>query len=883
MDLNIHETRFIPDKPKVLANEQIEIYIPTASYSKPGTASFDSKGFIVDAKGNVKLRRDSVRNVANFSVDWEEGYIYVTYDDGTKSTIKIPTKTNTLYVRNNLTSYIEITPSSFVLDENTGHWFVPFSPSETGFDNADFMASLELAGSVDDGYDINTTGFYTVVDSVFKGDDGSLLISVDNEDAKEQFYGRVLLLGGDIYTEAGEGGVSSGLGLGETAGTAYEGSKGKANAEAIKLLQTNKQDKLVAGANVTIEGNVISAVGGGTANEEDILNKILDPDNYPLSENTNENVYNIELEEGKLSRTDGSERDGEGGLRMQDYLSVNSFSTMTPVFETTDGVTDVCAIFYDSNYKFQSYAYIGNNVTFSISSSASYVRCYISTTDTTGTLTLNFGSKVNNATKAKHKKVYLADHGYSIYGAEIDDDDTMHKVVICAEGEDGNEYNITEIRAPDSDPKEATVCLMNSGNGITQFADFSSMVYKNKPEVVIVCQTRGGKQLPKFAVQFNDGDRKKGEEGDNGRVSKFTVHPNAIPIELTKDGIRVKTNNSDYFTEDDEYVTINLIDLLDQITALGTNKQDKLTAGDNIIISSDGIISAIGGSGTGGGLTQSQVESIVKNAIVDKQDKLVFDGTYDADSNKVATVQTVADKIAEVVAGADTSFDTLKEIAEWIKAHPEDVAELNTLVQENKDSIQSLESSKQDKLTAGDNITIHNGVISATGGGSEGGLGEASVRAIAQDEAGKALTEAKEYTDEKAVDSVGATVEGQELTVEIKDKAGNVIATTTVTLPSGGVSGDYVEKVSIANAIYGTDVNGNPKSYTLGSANSVARLDGHTRVQTSTAFAMEDWTALYSALMCWDLVKYATVAKKIPQMQLSDEQKADWRAWLGIE
>ena len=44
--------------------------------------------------------------------------------------------------------------------------------------------------------------------------------------------------------------VSKSIGLGETATTAYAGNKGKANADAIALLQSGKQDALVSGTNI---------------------------------------------------------------------------------------------------------------------------------------------------------------------------------------------------------------------------------------------------------------------------------------------------------------------------------------------------------------------------------------------------------------------------------------------------------------------------------------------------------------------------------------------------------------------------------------------------------------------------------------------------------
>lgn len=103
----------------------------------------------------------------------------------------------------------------------------------------------------------------------------------------------------------------------------------------------------------------------------------------------------------------------------------------------------------------------------------------------------------------------------------------------------------------------------------------------------------------------------------------------------------------------------------------------------------------------------------LKTSVAGKQDALVFDGTYNASTNKVATVQTVADSIAVIVAGANTSFDTLKEIADWILAHPNDVAALNAAIKTNADNIALLQSGKQDKLTETDKNQLIADVIAA--------------------------------------------------------------------------------------------------------------------------------------------------------------------------
>ena len=294
-------------------------------------------------------------------------------------------------------------------------------------------------------------------------------------------------------------------------------------------------DKTIEQVNRNSEAiDELLAGGGSPVNGDEIINKILDPDNYPLSENTESESYNVTLEVGKLSKSGGGERDGEGGLRMVDYLAVNAFySFIKPVFETTDGETALTALFYTVDKAYTGkYFVIEKNKFFDLSNApkdAVYVRCYISTDDETGSLALVCSNEADTAQKAEHKKIYMADHGYSIYGASIDDE-TMHKIVVEAEGKDENTYNITEIRAPKSNPEEATLCLMNSGNGISQFVDFSSMAYNpDKPTVEIVCQSRGGKPLPVFSVGFNN--------GKGGRVKKLTVHPDATPIELTRTGI----------------------------------------------------------------------------------------------------------------------------------------------------------------------------------------------------------------------------------------------------------------------------------------------------------------------------------------------------------
>lgn len=82
----------------------------------------------------------------------------------------------------------------------------------------------------------------------------------------------------------------------------------------------------------------------------------------------------------------------------------------------------------------------------------------------------------------------------------------------------------------------------------------------------------------------------------------------------------------------------------------------------------------------------------------DKNDE-ALKALTDAISDKLAVLEgedegsvkkIVADKLAEIVAGAPESLDTLKEISDWITSHGSDAAEMNTAIQENASDISEL-------------------------------------------------------------------------------------------------------------------------------------------------------------------------------------------------
>lgn len=62
--------------------------------------------------------------------------------------------------------------------------------------------------------------------------------------------------------------------------------------------------------------------------------------------------------------------------------------------------------------------------------------------------------------------------------------------------------------------------------------------------------------------------------------------------------------------------------------------------------------------------------------------------TNDAGYAKTTEINTtISTEIAKIVAGANEDFDTLKEISDWILAHPESVAELNNKITTNTNAI----------------------------------------------------------------------------------------------------------------------------------------------------------------------------------------------------
>lgn len=73
-----------------------------------------------------------------------------------------------------------------------------------------------------------------------------------------------------------------------------------------------------------------------------------------------------------------------------------------------------------------------------------------------------------------------------------------------------------------------------------------------------------------------------------------------------------------------------------------------------------------------------------------KQDKLTFDGTYNASTNKAATVATVTTEVSKMLLDAPEDFNTLKEMSTWLAEHKDSAATMNSAIQKNTQDIANM-------------------------------------------------------------------------------------------------------------------------------------------------------------------------------------------------
>lgn len=179
----------------------------------------------------------------------EDNIVTVTkyYNNGTTATEEFPAGGASFSVKSEWVKVIDFTTSAWVNASSGSGYELAFPPSQTGYSDNKFLTSLESE---------ETGGYSTLADTVFKGSDGSVLIS-----ATEKYNGRLITLGGGIW-----GGVNVTAGAGENSVQQVGGAKANGKQSAAFGFETvaNSEYETVVGRQNVRRTDALFQVGNGT-------------------------------------------------------------------------------------------------------------------------------------------------------------------------------------------------------------------------------------------------------------------------------------------------------------------------------------------------------------------------------------------------------------------------------------------------------------------------------------------------------------------------------------------------------------------------------------------------------------------------------------------
>ena len=208
---------------------------------------------------------------------------------------------------------------------------------------------------------------------------------------------------------------------------------------------------------------------------------------------------------------------------------------------------------------------------------------------------------------------------------------------------------------------------------------------------------------------------------ENSKATLYVIQPDKTLKEV---GGNILINEN-IFTKDDNGV-LNLLGFADAV------------GGAQLVKTEDGKVSWVKPDTTTVEGLSTAIESL-KTTVGDDTKGLV----KQVNDNKAAIARlngtsseegSVAYQIAQVIAGADESYDTLKEIADWISGHTTDAATMNSQISTNKNDITALKglvgetavatqistaidaalkSGENDKYALASDLTAANGKITA--------------------------------------------------------------------------------------------------------------------------------------------------------------------------
>lgn len=166
---------------------------------------------------------------------------------------------------------------------------------------------------------------------------------------------------------------------------------------------------------------------------------------------------------------------------------------------------------------------------------------------------------------------------------------------------------------------------------------------------------------------------------ESGKATLYVIQPNNTLKEV---GGNIVINENVFAKDADG--SLNLLGFADAV------------AGAQLVKSADGKVSWVKPDATTVEGLQTAV-STLQTTIGDENSGLVKQVNDNSAAIEIlngnnTTEGSVAYQIAQVVAGADASYDTLKEIADWISTHGTDAAAMNTQITTNKNDITALKT-----------------------------------------------------------------------------------------------------------------------------------------------------------------------------------------------
>lgn len=188
------------------------------------------------------------------------------------------------------------------------------------------------------------------------------------------------------------------------------------------------------------------------------------------------------------------------------------------------------------------------------------------------------------------------------------------------------------------------------------------------------------------AIKVEADRAKEAEEELSGRIDDYETNKDTFALKSDVNGLSGTVNGIDgRLTTAEGKITAaegNITTIQGNITEINTSLSNKLDKGayDKAISDLQGEVDAVEDRATSLENRATAVEGKVTVLIGD-------------DANKSVREITQAEIAAQLVDGG-TSFDTLQEIASWLKDHPEDVGEINKKINDNADAIALLNNTE---------------------------------------------------------------------------------------------------------------------------------------------------------------------------------------------